>query len=380
MQLDPDNQLPDPLCKQFRQVLQKFDSVFNPDIPGYNGAAGHIEATVNVGPVQQSRNQLVELQDKFDELERAQVFQRPENIGLTVEYLNPSMHSLWKPSGGHRLVTAFADVGRYSKPQPSLMSDVDSTLRTIVPWKYLIKTDLTRAFFQIPLSRSSMKYCGVSTPCRGIRVYARSAMGMPGSETALEEMMCRVVGDLIQEGCVAKLADDLYCGADSPEELLTIWTRVLDQLQRCNLRLSPTKTVICPKSTSILGWIWSQGKLTASPHRIAVLTTCPPPSTVKDLRSFIGAYKVLSRVLPNCSDSINPLKCSITSLQSQDKLRWDESLTHSFQAAQQALASHKSITLPRPTDNLWIVTDASLTKRGLGATLYVTRNDHLQLF
>ena len=388
VQLDPDNQLPDHLRNQFRQVLQKFDSVFNPDIPGYNGAAGHIEATVNMGPVQPpqrkgrvpqySRNQLVELQDKFDELERAQVFQRPENIGLTVEYLSPSF-LVKKPSGGHRLVTAFADVGRYSKPQPSLMPDVDSTLRTIAPWKYLIKTDLTRAFFQIPLSRSSMKYCGVSTPFRGIRVYARSAMGMPGSETALEEMMCRVVGDLIQEGCVAKLADDLYCGAESPEELLTIWTRVLDQLQRCNLRLSPTKTVICPKSTSILGWIWSQGKLTVSPHRIAVLTTCPPPSTVKGLRFFIGAYKVLSRVLPNCSDSINPLKYSIAGLQSQDKLPWDESLTHSFQAAQQALASHKSITLPRPTDNLWIVTDASVTKRGLGATLYVTRNDHLYL-
>ena len=210
-----------------------------------------------------------------------------------------------KPSGGHRLVTAFADVGRYSKPQPSLMPDVDSMLRTIAPWKYLIKTDLTRAFFQIPLSTSSMKYCGVSTPFRGIRVYACSAMGMPGSETALEEMMCRVVGDLIQEGCIAKLADDLYCGAESPEELLTIWTRVLDQLQHCNLRLSPTKTVICPKSTSILGWIWSQGKLTASPHRIAVLAMCPPPSTVKGLRSFIGAYKVLSRVLPNCSDTLS---------------------------------------------------------------------------
>ena len=42
---------------------------------------------------------------------------------------------------------------------------------------------------------------------------------MPGSETALEEMMCRVLGDLIQEGCVTKLADDLYCGGDSPETL-----------------------------------------------------------------------------------------------------------------------------------------------------------------
>ena len=51
-------------------------------------------------------------------------------------------------------------------------------------------------------------------------------MGMPGSETALEEMMCRVLGDFIEEGFVAKLADDLYCGGDSPEALLNNWQRV----------------------------------------------------------------------------------------------------------------------------------------------------------
>ena len=259
------------------------------------------------------------------------------------------------------------------------MPDVDSTLRTIAPWKYIIKTDLTRAFYQIPLSKSSMKYCGVATPFRGIRVYTRSAMGMPGSETALEETMCRVLGDFIQEGCLAKLADDLYCGADTPEALLANWRRVLDTLSRCNLKLSSTKTVICPKSTSILGWIWSEGRLSASPHRIAVLSSCPAPENVKGLRSFIGAYKVLSRVLPNCADVIDPLESSITGFQSQDKLQWNESLTQKFRAAQQALATHKSIVLPRPSDTLWIVTDGSVTKRGLGATLYVTRNNHLHL-
>ena len=65
--------------------------------------------------------------------------------------------------------------------------------------------------------------------------------------------MCRVLGDLIQEGCVAKLVDDLYCGGDSPETLLSNLRRVLAALDHCNLRLSPTKTVICPKSTTILG-------------------------------------------------------------------------------------------------------------------------------
>ena len=63
-----------------------------------------------------------------------------------------------------------------------------------------------------------MKYCGVVTPFRGVRVYNRAAMGMPGSETALEELTCRVLGDLY-DGVYAKVADDVYVGGDIPEQL-----------------------------------------------------------------------------------------------------------------------------------------------------------------
>ena len=140
MSIDPDNILSEVLRVKLRQLLQTYDRSFKPDITGYNGAAGPIQASVNIGPVQPpqrkgrvpqySRNQLVELQAKFDELEQAEVFHRPEDLGITFEYLNPSF-LVKKPSGGHRLVTAFADVARYSKPQPSLMPDVDSTLRSL---------------------------------------------------------------------------------------------------------------------------------------------------------------------------------------------------------------------------------------------------------
>ena len=190
------------------------------------------------------------------------------------------------------------------------MPDVDGALRTIAPWKYLIKSDLSRAFYQIPLSKASMKYCGVATPFRGFHVYNRSAMGMPGSETALEEMMCRVLGDLIQEGYVAKIADDLYCGGETPEDLLCIWAKVIEQLDKCNVRLSPTKTVICPKSTTILGLVWSEGQLSESPHRAAGLSSCLPPTTVKRMRPFVRSHKVLSRVLPDCCSLIDPLESS----------------------------------------------------------------------
>ena len=81
-----------------------------------------------MGPVKPARDKFVELQEKFDHLEQLGVFQRPEDVGITVEYLNPSF-LVKEPNGGSRLVTAFADVGQYSKPQPSLLPDVDSTLR-----------------------------------------------------------------------------------------------------------------------------------------------------------------------------------------------------------------------------------------------------------
>jgi hypothetical protein len=70
---------------------------------------------------------------------------------VQVEYLNPSF-LVKKGSGDFRLVTAFAEVARYSKPQPSLMPNVDSVLRKIGQWTFIATTDLTKAFYQIPLA------------------------------------------------------------------------------------------------------------------------------------------------------------------------------------------------------------------------------------
>ena len=260
-------------------LTQTYSDVFDTKVQGYNGSMDPFEATINMGAIhcspppqrkdrvpQCARNKLLELHRKFDELENQGVFARPESLGITAEYLNPSF-LVKQTSGGFRLVTAFAEVGRYSKPQPSLMPDVDFTLRSIARWKYLITSDLIRAFYQIPLSKSSMKYCRVATTYRGVRVYTRCEMGMPGSETTLEELMFRVLGSCIQDGTVAKLADDLYCGGNTLDELLSNWKIVMDALQKSNLK-SHSKTVICPRSTTILGWIWTQGVLSASPHRV----------------------------------------------------------------------------------------------------------------
>ena len=63
-------------------------------------------------------------------------------------------------------------------------------------------------------------------------------MGILGSETALEELMCHILGDLVTEGKVAKIADDLYCGVETENDLLSVCKSLLSLLQEANLKLS----------------------------------------------------------------------------------------------------------------------------------------------
>ena len=112
-------------------------------------------------------------------------------------------------------------------------------------------------------------------------------------ETALEKLMCRVLGDLLQDGQVAKMADDLYCAVNSPGELFSNWHSVLLVLSKANMNLSATKTFIFPKTTIVLDWVCSQAFISASSYCIATLSSCSQPDTVRRLRAFLDADKIV---------------------------------------------------------------------------------------
>ena len=117
-----------------------------------------------------------------------------------------------------------------------------------------------------------------------------------------------------------------------------------------------------------------------APFPPVTLATYSEPNTVARLRSLIGAYKVLSRVIPRCSSYLAPLDAVTASCPSQESLNWTDDLKAAFHSAQSALSSALTIPLPRPEDQLWIVTDGAVWGPGIGASLYVTRGDKLQVF
>jgi hypothetical protein len=200
--IDPNNQLSSDWKIAFNELHASYDSVFESAIGRYNDKSGKVRSRINISsskpPTRKLRvpnyckNNMDALQDKFDELEAEGVFARPEDFGIVVEHVSPSF-LVEKSSGGHRLVTNFTSLIDYCKTLPTVMPTVETVLRTIASWKYIIISDLRDAFYQIPMDRGSMKWCATPTPYRGLRIYVVAVQGLPGSSEVLEEMLCAVL-------------------------------------------------------------------------------------------------------------------------------------------------------------------------------------------
>ena len=73
------------------------------------------------------------------------------------------------------------------------------------------------------------------------------------------------------------------------------------------------------------------------------------------------------------------LESTVAGKASRDHLIWTEPLSHAFENAQAALRDPKTITIPRPTDQLIITNDGAVRNGGIGSVLYIMRNGRMLL-
>ena len=231
VQVDPSGILTQSDRDKFHHLHKKYQSLFCSGIGRYNGKSGVFKHRINMSkalPPQRkgsvpmyNRKDLNALQVKCDELLAEGVFCRAEDVDIKVTHCSPSF-LVKKSSGGTRLVTNFGPIADYALVPPSVTTSVEDVMRMLGQHSVIIHTDLTHGYFNIELDKESMGYVGVNTPYKGTYVYQRSVMGLPGSEAALEEILSRILGDLVQAGGVIKLVDDLYIGADSVDNVLEL--------------------------------------------------------------------------------------------------------------------------------------------------------------
>ena len=113
------------------------------------------------------------LQQKFDELVEQGVLSGREDVVVTGAHTSPPF-LVKKPDG-------FIELNKYICTLPSKLDTTEDVLTALDRWKYIIKTDLKSADFQMKMAPNSQKWLGTISPYKGTYVYNRDPNGLCAS-------------------------------------------------------------------------------------------------------------------------------------------------------------------------------------------------------
>ncbi|GBM82950.1 Transposon Ty3-G Gag-Pol polyprotein [Araneus ventricosus] len=148
------------------------------------------------------------------------------------------------------------------------------------------------------------------------------------------------------------------------EENLNNIRKVLQRLQKANLKLSPKKCTFFRKEVSYLGHIISADGIKTDPEKTKAVVDLPHPETVYDLRSFLGICNYYCRFVRNFSAIARPLR-KLTGARSNSN--WTEECEKSCNSLKQALITSPVLTYPRTDKEFVLDTDAS--NEGIGTVI-----------
>lgn len=115
--------------------------------------------------------------------------------------------------------------------------------------------------------------------------------------------------------------DDIILYSDTIEEHASRLQHVFERFERANLQLQPSKCVFAQSEVQYLGYVISRDGIAPSPDKVRSVRDYPRPTTVKEIRSFIGLASFYRRLVPKFAEIAKPLTELI---RKDEKFQWGD--------------------------------------------------------
>lgn len=251
-------------------------------------------------------------------------------------------------------------------PQP--MPKIDDIFNKLGQAKFISKIDCTKGYWQIPLEQKAKEKSAFVTPF-GHYQFNVMPFGMVNSGATFVRLMKMILEGL--EDFSDAFIDDVIIFSSSFSEHLGHLRSVLDSFRKARVTAKPSKTVFGFMEIEFLAHKVGNGKIQPTEEKIDALNKIMPPTTKKQVRSFIGTVNFYRRFIPHFSDIAAPLT-DLTSKKRPNKVRWLPEHQDSFDKLKISITQHPVLRSPDFAKTFFLQTDAS--NRGIGAVLMQEEN------
>ena len=166
--------------------------------------------------------------------------------------------------------------------------------------KYFTKFDVRWGYHNIRI-RKGDEWKGAIVTNRGLYEPKVMYFGMTNSPATFQALMNSIFIDLIAAGKMVVYMDDLLIYAADLVQLRKVTCEVLARLMQYDLYLKPEKCEFEKQEMEYLGMIIRQGEVRMDPNKVAAVRNWPTPTTLREVRVFIGFSKFYRRFIQDFS-------------------------------------------------------------------------------
>lgn len=229
--------------------------------------------------------------------------------------------------------------------------------------RFFTKIDLKTGFHQIRVKPADVEKTAFQTKY-GQYEYLVLPMGLCNAPATFTTMMNEVLNGLVDKICTVYL-DDILIFSSSREEHIVHVKEVLERLRQHKLYASPKKCFFMTQEVEFLGIIVTDKGLKVNPEKTDIIRKWPKPSTITEVRSFLGLASFFRRFIKDFAKIALPLT-NLTKKGStiQD---WNENCSISMEKLKQSLTSAPILSRPNYSEPYRCHVDAS--QYAIGGTL-----------
>lgn len=253
-----------------------------------------------------------------------------------------------KKDGTIRLCVDYRQLNAKTRRDAYPLPRIEESLDAPSGAKWFSTLDLASGYNQVPVAerdKSKMAFC---TPF-GLFEFNRMPFGLCNAPGTFQRLMERIFGDQSFHSLLLYL-DDVVVFSTSFHEHLTRLELVLERLQQQGLKLKFSKCHFFQPEVKYLGHVISAAGVATDPEKISVVKEWRTPTTVAQLRSFLGFASYYRRFVEGFAKYAAPLHKLVAKLQPGRKKaqprasgalqsHWDWSCEQAFQTLKGKLIS-----------------------------------------
>ncbi|GFU09104.1 hypothetical protein TNCV_1319481 [Trichonephila clavipes] len=224
-------------------------------------------------------------------------------------------------------------------PLPNMEEIVEKV--SVAP--YVTVMDLSKGYFQIPLTPRAQRYAAFVTPF-GTYIPKKMMFGLVCAPYYFCKLMAQVLEGL--EPFALPYIDDIAIFSQGWKDHVKHIDIVLGRLRKAGLKVKPSKCKFAQEEVLFLGHRIGSGSRSPSDLKIKAIADFPRPTTKTQVRSFLGLVGYYSHYIPNYSTIASPLTDALKGKIKKEKITWDEKCGKAFEELKAKLVSQPILFAP----------------------------------